>query len=160
MLHCISSCVSIVENRNFRPCIHLCGSRDSLLVGAPDSWSKSFEFESGRSGRRIFFSRVNLVCWLVFGVYSTPVLLQWHVKDHGHSAESAGGRLHLTTHTSWTQWSQSGLTMPLSRHSVGTYLEKSSYATYNEGTLRHSRLSSLSRCGLILAERVELECLN
>ena len=45
--------------------------------------------------------------------------------------------------------------MPLSRHSVGTYLEKSSYATYNEGTLRHSRLSSLSRCGLILAERVE-----
>ena len=26
-----------------------------------------------------------------------PVLLQWHVKDPGHSAKSAGGRLHLKT---------------------------------------------------------------
>ena len=25
----------------------------------------------------------------------TPVLLQWNVKDPGHSAKSAGGRLHL-----------------------------------------------------------------
>ena len=24
-----------------------------------------------------------------------PKLLQWHVKDPGHSAKSAGGRLHL-----------------------------------------------------------------
>ena len=28
-------------------------------------------------------------------VRSTPVLPQWHVKDRGHSAKSAGGRLHL-----------------------------------------------------------------
>ena len=35
----------------------------------------------GRSGGRIFFSRVNFVCWLLFGVISTPVLPQWHVKD-------------------------------------------------------------------------------
>ena len=28
---------------------------------------------------------------------STPVLLQWHVKDPGHPAKSAGGRLHLNT---------------------------------------------------------------
>ena len=48
----------------------------------------------GRSGRRIFFSRVNFVCWLLFGVCSTPMLPQWHVKDSGHSAKSAGGRLH------------------------------------------------------------------
>ena len=26
-----------------------------------------------------------------------PVLLQWHVKDPGHSAKSTGGRLHLKT---------------------------------------------------------------
>ena len=41
--------------------------------------------------------------------------------------------------------------MPLSRHRVGTYQETSSHAT-RQGTLGHSRLSSLSRCGLVLAE--------
>ena len=40
-----------------------------------------------RSGGKIFFSRVNLVCRLLFGVCSTPVLLQWHAKDPGHSAK-------------------------------------------------------------------------
>ena len=34
-----------------------------------------------------------------FGIRSTPVLPQWHIKDHGHSAKSAGGRLQLNTHT-------------------------------------------------------------
>ena len=32
-----------------------------------------------------------------------PVLLQWHVKDPGHSANSEGGKLHLNTHTPLTQ---------------------------------------------------------
>ena len=45
--------------------------------------------------------------------------------------------------------------MPLSWHSVGTYPETSSHATC-QGTIGHSRLSSLSHCGLILAQRVEL----
>ena len=31
-----------------------------------------------------------------------PVLPQWHVRDPGHSAKSAGGRLHLNMHTSLT----------------------------------------------------------
>ena len=47
----------------------------------------------GRSGGRIFLSRVNFVCWLLFGVRSTPSLPQWHAKDFGHSAKSADGRL-------------------------------------------------------------------
>ena len=34
-----------------------------------------------------------------FGIRSTTVLLQQHVKDPGHSAKSAGGRLQLNTHT-------------------------------------------------------------
>ena len=55
----------------------------------------------------------------LFGVRSTPMLLQWHVKEPGHSAKSAGGRLHLNTHTPLTRRSRSGLTMPLSRQSVG-----------------------------------------
>ena len=31
------------------------------------------------------------------------MLLQWHVNYPGHSAKSAGGRLHLNTHTSLSQ---------------------------------------------------------
>ena len=103
-----------------------------------------------RSGRRFFLSRVNFVCWLSFGVHSTPVLPQQHIKKPSHSAKSAGGRLHLNTRTPLTQQSRSGLTMPLSRHSMGTYQETSSHATC-QGTFGHSCLSSLSHCGLILA---------
>ena len=43
------------------------------------------------------------------------MLLQWHVKDPGHSAECVGGRLHLNMPTPLIQRSQSGLTMPLSK---------------------------------------------
>ena len=104
----------------------------------------------GRSGGRIFFSRVDFVCCLLFDVRSSPVLPQWHVKDPGHSAKSAGGRLHLNSHTPLTHRSRSGLTMPLPRQSVGIYQEMSPYAIH-QGTLGNSHLSSLSHCGLILA---------
>ena len=92
-----------------------------IFLRATDSWSKGCKFSPG--GRN-FFSRVNFVSWLWFGVRSTPLLSQWHVKYPGHSAKSAGGRLHINTHTPLTQRSWSALTMPLSRHSVGTYPEK------------------------------------
>ena len=75
--------------------------------------------------RENFFSRVNFVCWPLFGDRSTPMLPQWHVKDPNHSAKSAGGRLHLNMHTPLTHWSQSALTMPLSWQSVGIYQEMS-----------------------------------
>ena len=88
----------------------------------------------GMSSRRIFFSRANFVRRLLFSVSSTPVLLQWHVKDPSHSDKSADGRLHLNTHTPMPQGSQSGLTMPLSRYSVGTCPEMSSHTTC-QGTL-------------------------
>ena len=55
----------------------------------------------------------------LFGVRSTPVLPLGHVKDRGHSVKSANGRLHLNTHTPFTQRCRSGLTVSLSRHSVG-----------------------------------------
>ena len=53
--------------------------------------------------------------------FPPPMLPQQHVKDPGHSAKSAAGRLHLNMHKPLTKrsWS-SGLTMPLSRHSAGT----------------------------------------
>ena len=62
----------------------------------------------GSSCRGIFFSRVNFVYWLLFGVRSTSVLPQWHVEDPGHSAKSAGGRLNLDKHTLLAQRSRSG----------------------------------------------------
>ena len=42
---------------------------------------------------------------------------------------------------------------------MGTYQETSSHAPC-QGTLGHSRLRSLSNCGLILARRVELVSAN
>ena len=49
-----------------------------------------------------------------------PVLPQWHVKDSGHFAKTAGGRLHLNTHPPSTKRSRSALTT-LPRHIMGTY---------------------------------------
>ena len=47
----------------------------------------------GRNGGRIFFSIVNFVCRLLFGVRSNPVLPQWHVKDPGHSAKKCSWKV-------------------------------------------------------------------
>ena len=126
-----------------------------------------------RSGGRMFFSKVNFVCyysvlsnehtvaaWLYprstslhrhhHRAFQTPVSPQWHVKDLSRFDKIAGGMLHLNTHTPLTKRSRGGLAMPLCMHSVGTYQKTSSHATRQE-TLDHSRLSSLSHCGLILA---------
>ena len=100
-----------------------CRTRDWKVVSLNPGWSRG----------RIVFSRVNFVCWLLFGVHSNPALPQWHMKDPGHSAKSADGRLQLSTYTSLTQRSRSGLTMPQSRHSVGTYQERSLHPT-RQGT--------------------------
>ena len=132
----------------FRAAISM--SRDSLFLRACDPKIESSN--PGRSGGRIFFSRVNFVCWLLSGVCFAPMLLQWHVKDPGHSVIRAGGRLHLHMQAPLTQPCQSGLTMPLSRHRVGIYQETSLHLhTTHWETLSHSRLSLLSHCGLILA---------
>ena len=50
---------------------------------------------------------------MCISVRSTPVLPQWHVKDPGHSAKSAGGRLHLNTHTTLTQRSPGKVWEPI-----------------------------------------------
>ena len=71
------------------------------------------------------------------------MLPQWHVKDPGHSARSAGGRLHLNMHTPLTQRSRSRLTMSLSRHSVGSYQKTSSPATRQGTPSQSSQLTEL-----------------
>ena len=118
-------------------------TRDSLLVRAPDSWSKGCEFEF-RQERRENFLRQSQLCvltliWCPFHPCVTAVIR----KRPRSFCKSASGRLHLNMHTPLTQRSRSGLTMPLSRRSVGTYPETSSHATYQE-TLGHSCLSLLT----------------
>ena len=98
----------------------LLSSRDSLLVERRTRDRKVTSSNPGRSGGRIFFHRVNFLCWLLFDVRSIPVSPQWHVKDPDQSAKSAGGRLRLNTYTTLIQRSRSGLTI-LSKHSVGTH---------------------------------------
>ena len=60
------------------------GSRVRIPVGAAG------EFSSPGS---VFCADSNV------GIRSTPVLLQYHVRDPGHSAKSEGGRLQLNTYT-------------------------------------------------------------
>ena len=126
------------------------GSRDSFLVERRTCDRKVASSNPGRSNGGMFSFRVNFLCWILFSVRSTPVLPQWHVKDPGHSAKSAGGGLYLKTHTLLTQRIRSGLIMPLSTYSEWTYQETSSHATC-QGTLCRSRPSSLSHSGPILA---------
>ena len=52
---------------------------------------------SDRSGRRNVLSKVNFLFWFLFGIRSTPVIVD--VKVPGNLAKSSGGRLHLITHT-------------------------------------------------------------
>ena len=67
-----------------------------------------------------FLLQIYFLYWLLFSLCSTPVVQQQHIKDPGHSAKSAVGRLHLNTVTPLTlqSWSGDRLTMPL-RYSVG-----------------------------------------
>ena len=122
------------------------GSRDNSLVGAPDLWSKGFEFES-RQERQENFLLQSRLCVLTL----IPCLFHPRVTAVARERpRSFCQKCRINTHTLLTQRSRSGLTMLLSRHKVGTYQETSSYAT-SPVTLGHSRLSSLSHCGLITA---------
>ena len=65
-----------------------CWQRAGLVV---DRFASS---NPGKSGGRIFyFSRVNFLCRLLLGVRSTLVLLQWHVRDPGHSVKKCKGQV-------------------------------------------------------------------
>ena len=115
-------------------------SRDLFLVTVPDSWLKGCEFESQQEWQENFRLKSQL-CVLT---------LIWCPFHPCATDKSAGGRSHLNTHTPLAQQSRSGLTMPLSRLSVGNYSEMSSHANCQK-TFSHSYLSLLSHCGLILA---------
>ena len=71
-------------------------TRDQIVVSSSPS----------RSGGRIFYSPELTFCADFIQSLFHPVLSQLHVKDPGHSAKNAGGRLHLNTHTPLTQQSE------------------------------------------------------
>ena len=126
-------------------------SRDSLLVRAPDSWSKGCEFESRQERRENFLLQNQLrVLTLIrcpFHLRVTAVArkgprsfcqkYRWQIPSkHEHTLDP--------TKSEWADYTA------IQALCVGTYQETSSHAL-RQGTLSHSRLSWLSHCGLILA---------
>ena len=94
----------------------------------------------GRSGGRIFFSRVNILCWLLFRypfhprVTADPVKRLLKVlKDPGHSAKSAGGGLQLNTHIPYLcgfEWSDTVKDPGHSAKSAGGGLQLNTHTPY------------------------------
>ena len=118
--------LSHVTHGLYLPPLLLCSYSDGIAcwVERRTRDRKVANLNPGRSSGRISFSRVTFVCAILLGVRSTPVLPQWHVKDPVHSAKSAGGRLHLNTHTPLTQRRRSGLTIYAVRSICGYFSGK------------------------------------
>ena len=75
------------------------GDGDSSVVRAPDSWLKGPGFKSLQERRENFLLQGRLSVLTLISVSVPPPCYHRHVKDPGHSAKSAGGRLQLNTHT-------------------------------------------------------------
>ena len=127
------------------------------LVECRTCGQKIASSDPGRSSRRMFFSRVNFLCWLLLVVLFSLMLLQWHVKDSRDFAKSAGGSSHLNVHTPVTQPSRSGMTI-LFRHGVRT-CQGNEFTRNFSGNVR-PQSSQLSHCGLILTYSMELLCMK
>ena len=145
-----------------RACAHASStySRTHLLVQATPTHAytkKMLLFVCPRNGSTLYSGRVcngtvpHLMMQNVHNSTRCIFFQQVRKRDYLWPVQS----ITIITLTALTRRSRSVLTMPLSRHSVGTYLETTLHATCLE-TFGHSRLSSLSHCGLILAERVEI----
>ena len=125
---------------------------------SPDSWSEGRGFQSRQKWQKNVLPQGYLSCAYSYCICPPPPalpLLQWLVKDPGHVAINACGRLELNTLTPRPKRSRSGLTICCPGIVQEPIRETSSSAIFQE-TLVHSRLSSLSHCGQILAYSVEL----
>ena len=113
------------------------GSQDSLLVRALDPCWTGHErlWVQFPAGAATEFSSPELTLCADSYLVSVPP------PCYCSGCQRAGSRLHLNTHTPLTQQSRSGLTMPLSRHSVGTYLETSSNTTHLEAFSQSSQFA-------------------
>ena len=92
------------------------GSRDNLLVRSPDSLSKGCEFESRQERQENFLLQSKLSVLTLIRCPFHPRVTAVARKRPRSFYQKCCDRLHINTHTSLTQQSQNGLTMPLSRH--------------------------------------------
>ena len=121
------------------------------LVGrAPDCWLKDCEFESRQKRWENFLIQSQLCVLTLIQCLFHPLVTPVACKRPRSFCKKCRWQVTLKHAYTLTQQSQIGLSMPLCRHSVGTYKETSSHSTHQE-TLGHSHPSSLSHCGLILA---------
>jgi len=115
------------------------GSRDISVVMAPDSWWKGqVKIPAGAAAGEFSSPGSTFCADSYFGIHYTPVLLQQHVKDPGHSAKSAGGRLQLNTHTPLV----CGFTWSDTVHGCMVYTERAEMAADSCGTSHASAVST------------------
>ena len=115
-----------------------------LGIACWQSRSKGCELSQGRSGGIIFFSKVNFLLLTLIWHPFHPTLLQWHAKHSSDSAKTAGGKLHIHTHTPLTHQSRSGLTM-LSGHSGGEPTIKENELAHNSSGNTQLQSSQLTK---------------
>ena len=100
----------IIKNSSILwPCEFCLPEFPALLT---ERWTCDWKVASsnpGRSSRRIFFSRVNFVCWLIQCPFHPSVTAMAHKRSWSF-CQKCSSRLHLKAHTSLTQRSWSGLT--------------------------------------------------
>ena len=100
---------------------------------------KGCEFESRQERREDFLLQSQLCLLTLIWCPYQPRVTAVARKRPRSFCQKCKWQIHLNTHTLLSQRSRSGLTMPLSRHSVGIYPETNSHATC-QGTLGLSRL--------------------
>ena len=107
-----------------------------------------------------FLPRVNVLCWLFFGIRATVVLLQWHVKVPCHFTKIAGGGLHLNTIQPRPNKVGSALSRLCWPDIVLEPMRETRLSSHapRQGTHVHSRLSTLSHYELTLAYILAFEC--
>ena len=81
---------------------HTMGSRDSLTVEHRTRDRKVASSNPGRSGRRIFFSKINFLCWLLHGVRSTTRVTAVARKRPRSFCQKCRWQLNPNTQTSLT----------------------------------------------------------
>ena len=113
-------CVKSVINMMAMCLVLLEGSWDSLLV-EHQTWDwKVASSNPGRSDGGIFLFKVNCVVTLIRCLFHPCITAVAHKRPLSF-CQKCRWQVTPNTHTPLTQWSQGGLTMPLCRHSVGTY---------------------------------------
>ena len=95
--------------------------QDSLLVRAPDSWSEGCKFKFRQERQENFLLQCLLcVLTLIQCPFHPRVTAVVHKRPWSF-CQKCRWQVNLSTHTPLTQQTRIGLTMLLSRHSVGTY---------------------------------------